>query len=101
MTVSVSKRISAPLCQIKEANMTSTHDLLRQRFHDACQQRDSITEAIAPLRKRRDDIFAKAQVAAAKADPLTQQIKEMEAPLYDLHNEIATISRALNGQTAG
>jgi uncharacterized coiled-coil DUF342 family protein len=81
--------------------MSNTHDLLRQRFHDACNERETMTEAIAPLRKRRDDMLAKAQLAANKAVPLTQQIKEMEAPLYELHNEIATISRALNGKTAG
>lgn len=80
--------------------MTHTHGVLRRRFADACKERDAIAEKIVPLRKRRDDILAKAQAAAAKADPLTQQIKEIEAPLYELHNEIAMISRALNGKTA-
>ncbi len=81
--------------------MTYTHDVLRRRFADACLERDAIAEKTAALRKRRDEILAKAHAAAAKADPLTQQIKDMEAPLYELHNEIAAISRALNGKTAG
>jgi hypothetical protein len=45
-------------------------------------------------------VLAKAQAAAAKADPLIARIKDLERPLFDLHNEIATISRALGGRTA-
>lgn len=84
----------------------STQDLLRRRFTEACTARDAIAAAAAaaaaaaPLRKQRDDILAKAQAQAAKAEPLMRRIREIEAPLYDLHNEIATIARALSGQTA-
>ena len=80
--------------------MPTTHDLLRARFTEACAERDAIAAQVAPLRERRDAIMAKAQAVAAKADPVTAQIKELEAPLFDLHNEIATISRALGGRTA-
>lgn len=80
--------------------MANTQDLLRQRFAEACAERDVIAAKVAPLREQRDGIIAKAEAAAAKADPVTAQIKELEGPLFDLHNEIATISRALGGKTA-
>jgi uncharacterized coiled-coil DUF342 family protein len=80
--------------------MANTRDLLRARFAEACAERDAIAAKVAPLREQRDVALAKAQALAAKADPLTAQIKAQEAPLFDLHNEIATISRALGGETA-
>jgi uncharacterized coiled-coil DUF342 family protein len=80
--------------------MPSTQDLLRARFAEACAERDAIAARLAPIREQRDAIVAKAQAAAAKADPLTAQIKRLEQPLFDLHNEIATISHALAGRTA-
>ncbi|WP_315831095.1 hypothetical protein [Bradyrhizobium prioriisuperbiae] len=80
--------------------MAKTQDLLRQRFAEACGERDAIIDAAAPLRRQRDDILAKAQAQAGKAEPLTQRIRDLEGPLYELHNEIATLSRALGGKTA-
>jgi uncharacterized coiled-coil DUF342 family protein len=80
--------------------MPNTQDLLRARFAEACAERDAIAAQVAPIRQARDAILAKAQTSAAKADPLTAQIKQLERPLFDLHNEIAAISRALGGRTA-
>jgi uncharacterized coiled-coil DUF342 family protein len=80
--------------------MPNTQDLLRARFTEACAERDAIAAQVAPLREQRDAVLAKAQAVAAKADPLTAKIKDLERPLFDLHNEIATISRALGGRTA-
>lgn len=81
--------------------MVDTNDLLRRRFAEASAERDAILARSEPLREQRDAIIAKAMAAAAKADPVTAQIKEVEAPLFELHNEIARISRALDGRTAG
>jgi hypothetical protein len=81
--------------------MTSTHDLLRRRFVEACAERDAIAARAAPLRAQRDAILARAAAVTAKADPVTARIRALETPLFDLHNEIATISRALGGKTAG
>jgi uncharacterized coiled-coil DUF342 family protein len=80
--------------------MPNTQDLLRTRFAEACAERDAIAAELAPLREQRDAVLAKAQAAAAKADPLIARIKDLERPLFDLHNEIAIISRALGGRTA-
>ena len=81
--------------------MTDTYQMLRQRFSELCAERDAILAQSVPLRERRDEILAKAAAAAAKADPVTAQIKDIEAPLFGLNNEIATISRALKGETGG
>ncbi len=80
--------------------MSNTNDLLRARFAEACIERDAIVQDVAPLREQRDAILAKAAKIEQSASDLTAQIKEKEAPLYELNNEIARISRALNGQTA-
>lgn len=80
--------------------MTDTNDLLRQRFQELLQQRDAITAQSMPLREQRDAIMAKARAAELKAQPLDDQIKDLEGPLYDLNNEIARLSRALDGKTA-
>ncbi len=80
--------------------MANTNELLRQRFAEAVQERDALMEQTTPLREQRDAIMAKARAAELKAQPLDEQIKGLEAPLYDLNNEIARISRALDGNTA-
>ncbi|MGM5033519.1 hypothetical protein [Tardiphaga sp. 803_E3_N1_3] len=79
--------------------MTNTNELLRQRFAEAVQEREAILATTIPLREQRDAIVAKARAIEVKSQPLDDQIKEAEAPLYDLNNEIARISRALDGAT--
>jgi hypothetical protein len=81
--------------------MPITQDLLRARFIEACAERDAIAAQVTPLREQRDAILAKAAAGAAKADPVTARIRKLEVPLFELHNEIAAISRALGGKTAG
>ncbi len=80
--------------------MANTQDLLKQRFREACAERDGILAKSAPLRAKRDAIIAKARDLEKTADPLNKQIRKAEVGLYELNNEIATISRALKGQTA-
>lgn len=80
--------------------MGKTEDTLKARFKEACSERDAILNKSAPLRAKRDAIIAKAREIEATARPLNQQISKAEAGLFELHNEIATISRALKGQTA-
>ena len=80
--------------------MSKTEDTLKARFKEAVAQREAIIAKAAPLRVKRDVILAKAREIEKTADPLNEQIRKAEAGLFDLHNEIATISRALKGQTA-
>lgn len=80
--------------------MAMTTDLLKQRFREACAERDAIHAKSGPLRVKRDAIMAKAREVEKTAVPVNEQIEKAEAGLFELQNEIATISRALNGQTA-
>jgi hypothetical protein len=80
--------------------MGRTEDTLKARFKEACSERDAIIAKSAPIRARRDAILAKAREVEQTAAPLNEQIRKAEVGLFDLHNEIATISRALKGQTA-
>lgn len=77
-----------------------TDAALRLRFREACAERDAIMARSEPLRKQRDAIQAQVGELEAQCRPLVEQYKSIEAPLFDLQNEIAAISRALKGQTA-
>ena len=80
--------------------MSKTEDTLRARFKAACAERDAILAKSMPLREKRDGILRKAQDIEKKAEAVAVEIRTAEVGLYDLNNEIATISRALKGQTA-
>lgn len=80
--------------------MAKIEDTLKARFKEACSERDSILAKSTPLRAKRDAIVAKARELERTAEPLNQQIVAAEKGLFDLHNEIATIARALKGRTA-
>jgi len=73
---------------------------MRKRFHENRRQREAIIAKSAPLRKERDDLV---QAYEPRVRELERQIKEAEqganASLYDLDQEAAMISRALNGKT--
>jgi hypothetical protein len=80
--------------------MTTTIDLLRQNFAQACAARDAILAQSGPLRAQRDQLIATAEAAlAAQVDPLNARIAAAEAALPALMSEIASIAVALNGQT--
>jgi hypothetical protein len=80
--------------------MATTQDLLRQRFAEACRDRDALLAGATPLRQRRDALLVKAAAdLAAKVDPLDAQIATIECGLPALHSEIASIALALGGQT--
>jgi uncharacterized coiled-coil DUF342 family protein len=81
--------------------MATTQDLLRQRFVEACAERDAILAKAEPLREKRDALIAKIEAdMKAKVEPIDAQIKDTETGLSDIMKEIAQISTALNGQTA-
>lgn len=81
--------------------MTTTQDLLRLRFAEACAERDAIFALSSPLREQRDDLARAAEAAlAAQVGPLNAQISAAEASLPALMNEIAAIANGLGGQTS-
>ena len=71
-------------------------DAMRKRFHDLGAQREAILAAVAGATTQRD-----AAIAAHEAviRPLEAEIKAKRAPLYNIDQERALISRALAGKT--
>lgn len=69
---------------------------LRIRFHELARQIKAIEETTAPIRARRDELVQSVmpQVRALEAEYL-----EKEEGLFDMKQELATIARALKGQT--
>ena len=80
--------------------MPNAQDLMRARFAELRDQIAAIEAVSTPLREKRDAILAKAQAIADTAKPLDVQILTAELGLYDAKNELAMLSRALNGKTA-
>lgn len=73
-----------------------TLEEMRARFHGLGQQREAIHAQSMPLRERRDAI---SQAADRQVRALNEEIKALEAPLFDLDQERAALARALKGQT--
>jgi hypothetical protein len=83
------------------AKTVSTTDLLKQQFASLCQQRDALLAEIAPIRVQRDAVAAQLEAAlVAQLKPLDASIAQLEAPLPDLHRQIAAVVTALDGHTA-
>lgn len=76
--------------------MDFTPETLRARFRELCAQRDSIRQKAQPIRDEYDVISQKRDL---ELNPLRIKLKEIETPLYNLDQEIATIARALGGKT--
>jgi len=71
-------------------------DALRARFRELTEKSQAIRAVSVPLRERRDAMVADHE---AKMAPLQREIREIEAPLFDVEQERAMIARALNGKT--
>jgi septal ring factor EnvC (AmiA/AmiB activator) len=74
-------------------------DALRARFHDLTAEKAALEKEIAPLQKRRDGLAAKMATIEEDIRPVNEQLKEARAPLYQIDNELAMLTRALGGQT--
>lgn len=70
---------------------------MRVRFHELRAEIEAIEAKNQPLRDKYDKMN---QDFAAKIEPIKAQLKEAEAPLFDMKNELGAICRALGWQTA-
>lgn len=82
------------------AGKSETEDLLRARFKELVVQRDAIRAEAEPHRTERDRLQGEIDPLVDKQRNLADVFKEIEKPLFDIDNEIGTISRALKGNTA-
>jgi len=69
---------------------------MRARFHELRAQIKDIESKSAPFRQEHDRV---AQTMEAKCKELAAKFKAIEAPLFDLKNEMGMIARALGGKT--
>jgi len=81
--------------------LPNAQDLMRARFGELRDQIAAIEAVSGPLRAQRDAILAQAQAIADTAKPIELKILTAEVGLYDAKNEMAMLSRALGGNTAG
>ena len=82
------------------ADANTTKKLLRDRFREVCAERDAIRDAAAPARAARDALQGEVDALVERQRALAAEFKKIEAPLFDLDNEIAALARALKNETA-
>ena len=70
---------------------------MRVRFHELRAEIEAIEAANKPTRDKYDKLN---QDFHAKLKPLIKDLKEAEAPLFDMKNELGMLCRALGNQTA-
>lgn len=68
---------------------------MRARFAELRKELEKRQAKLAPLREKRDRLLAK----QSEAGKLAVRIKEQQAPLAAIEEEMAVIARALNGKT--
>lgn len=72
---------------------------MQQRFHELTRERDKLLEKIKPLQDKYDALRAQQNAIDVQLKPIIAELRAAKAPLYDIDNERAALSRALNGQT--
>jgi uncharacterized coiled-coil DUF342 family protein len=75
--------------------MEFSPEKMRARFAELRDKRDRLQEKAAPLRLQRDGAWAKALEERAKLDT---KIARAEDGLFEAEQELAALSRALNGK---
>lgn len=75
--------------------MSDVDAIARAKFHELCAERDAILSVTAPKREARDKQVAKARAAEEK---LNAELREIEAPLFDINREIGKLSRLLKDE---
>ena len=74
-----------------------TKDLLRERLAELKDLKAGIELELEPLDKRREKILAKLQPLEAELRDLDKERRAAREPLFDIDNEISTITRLLPG----
>lgn len=76
-----------------------TLDEMRASFHALGADRQAVERTSYPARRIRDAMRDRVNQIERQMKPLTDMIKDIEAPLFDLDNTRARLSRALGGRT--
>lgn len=73
--------------------------IMQQRFHELGRQKADIEARIKPIQDVYDALRRQQNDLDAQLKPVIEQLKAAKAPLFEIDNERAALSRALNGQT--
>lgn len=80
--------------------MKPSHEALRARFRTLQLEIEQVRAQAAPYRTAYDNKRNElANREREELGPLKSSMKEVEAPLYNLEQELASISRQLRGKT--
>lgn len=71
---------------------------MQKRFHELRRERNALVERLAPLQDDVDARVDKIEQEKAALAPIAQALNTAKAPLFAMDNEIAALSRALNGK---
>lgn len=72
---------------------------LQKQFHALGKQKAEIEAKIKPVADRYDALRRLQNELDAQLKPIVADLKALRGPLYDIDNERAALSRALNGKT--
>lgn len=72
---------------------------MQARFHDLGRLKAEAEAKIKPVAERYDALRRQQNEIDAALKPIIAELKALRAPLFDIDNERAALSRALNGQT--
>lgn len=75
------------------------HATMRKRFHELGRVRDELLRQTAPKEAALDALRREEAAIAERVKAAAADLKAARAPLFDIDNERATISRVLKGQT--
>lgn len=73
-----------------------SQDAKQKMFWELTAEAAKIRERSTPLREKRDKLLAS---IALEVQQLEKEIREIEAPLYDIENRRGELARALRGKT--
>ena len=80
--------------------MSTFKDEMRARFHAAQARQAEIEEAAAPLRTKYEKIRADiTKIETEKLAPIAEELREIEAELFEVKNEIGGCVRFLRDGT--
>lgn len=77
----------------------ATQDEMRAKFHALGRQRIEILAKSTQVRAEYDQLRDQECKLREQMRPVSDKLRELEAPLFDIDNERGMISRALNGKT--
>jgi len=72
---------------------------MQQRFHELSRLKSDAEARMKPALDRYDFLRKQQQAIDAQLKPISDELRQLRAPIFDIDQERASIARALNGLT--